>query len=122
MNRKSKMTKKIKGSTQNWEIGKLGRDAEHVVSATAEEELALDSALELKPISIRMPTDLIRTLKIIAGVHGIGYQPLMRDVLSRFARAEMINILHQYKEQKNLEATLSDEDSPAARQLDKKCA
>ena len=118
----TKMTKKIKGSTQNWESGKLGRDAGYVVSATAEEELALANALELKPISIRMPTDLIRTLKVIAGVHGIGYQPLIRDVLSRFARAEMIDLLRQFEEQKSLESALSDEDSPAAKQLDKKCA
>ncbi len=122
MDRKSKMMKKIKGSTLNWESGKLGRNADYVVPATAEEELALDRALELKPISIRMPTELIRTLKVIAGVHGIGYQPLMRDVLGRFARAEMIDLLRQYEEQKNLEADLSDEDSPAARQLDKKYA
>lgn len=111
---------KIKGSAHNWESGKLGQDSEYVAVATDEEELALDSALELKPISIRMPKDLIKRLKIIASVHGIGYQPLMRDVLGRFARAEMIDLLQKLKAQKNLEAALSDEDSPAAKQL-RKC-
>jgi len=113
-------TTKIKGSTQNWENGKLGRDEEFVVAASPEEELALDSALELKPISIRMPTSLIKKLKLIAGVHGIGYQPLIRDVLGRFARTEMLDLLRQYEEQKSLEASLSDEDSPAAKQLKKR--
>jgi len=113
------MTKanKIRGSVKNWENGKLGQDAEYVVAATQEEELALDNALELKPISIRMPISLIKKLKIIADVHGIGYQPLMRDVLGRFARAEMITLLRQHEEQKSFEAALSDDDSPAARQM-----
>ena len=117
----SKQTK-IRGSVPNWENGKLGRDEDFVVAASPEEELALDRALELKPISIRMPKELIRTLKVIAGVHGIGYQPLMRDVLGRFARAEMVNLLRQYEDQKTFEAALSDEDSPAAKQFNKKCA
>jgi|GEM_PF-1064056 len=116
---KATKTNKIKGSVQNWESSKLGSDAEYIAVATPEEELALDNALELKPISIRMPVSLIKKLKLIANVHGIGYQPLMRDVLGRFARAEMLDILRQHEEQKNLEAALSDDDSPAAKQLDR---
>ncbi len=65
---------------------------------------------------------LIKTLKLIASVHGIGYQPLMRDVLGRFARAEMSDLLRQLEDQKNFEATLADEDSPAAKQLKRKRA
>ncbi|NOZ37143.1 MAG: hypothetical protein GXP11_03555 [Gammaproteobacteria bacterium] len=113
---------KVKGTAQNWESGKLGQDEAFAVAATPEEELALDVALGMKPISIRMPVKLIRDLKMIAGAHSIGYQPLMRDVLGRFAQAEMINLLRKYQERKELEAALSDEDSPLARHLDKKCA
>ena len=117
----SKQTK-IKGTTRNWDNGTLGRDEKFAVTASPEEEFALDNALDLKLISIRMPTELIKTLKVIAGVHGVGYQPLMRDVLGRFARAEMIEILRQLQEQKTLEAALSDEESPAARQMEKRRA
>lgn len=108
---------KIEGSVKNWESGKLGQDADYVVSATADEEKALEAALELKPISVRMPVTLIKKLKLIANFHGVGYQPLMRDVLGRFARAEMVEIVRQLEEQKSIDAALSDNDSPAARQL-----
>lgn len=115
------MTKaaKIKGTTQNWDAGKLGRDEEFAVEATLEEELSLSRALGLKPISIRMPKELISTLKMIASHHGIGYQPLIRDVLSRFARAEVQDILRSIKAQKTLESALSDEDSPAIKYIEK---
>lgn len=114
-------TTKIKGNTSNWEKGKLGLDEEYAVSASPEEEAALQRAIDLKPISIRLPTQLIKTLKLIAGVHGIGYQPLVRDVLGRFASAEMLDFLRSANEQKSLEAALSDEESPAAKQIDRKC-
>lgn len=114
-------TDKIKGTTANWENGRLGTDEEFAVQASPDEELAIGAALGLKPISIRMPVDLIATLKLIAGHHGIGYQPLMRDALSRFARAEVRQILIGIEEQKALESALSDEDSPAAKHMDK-CA
>lgn len=112
---------KIRGTTTNWENGKLGENPDFAEPSSAEDELLLDAALELKPISIRMPVRLIKQLKIISTVHGIGYQPLMRDILSRFAQAEMLTILRQHAEQQALEASLTDEESPAARQL-KDCA
>ena len=114
--------KNIKGTTQNWENGKLGRNEEFTVEASLEDELALDNALGLKPISIRMQKTLIDTLKMIATHHGIGYQPLMRDVLTRFARAEVRDILIGIENQKSLESALSDEDSPAVKHLQKKYA
>ncbi len=112
---------KIRGTVANWENEKLGADPDSAVPSSPEDELLLDAALELKPISIRMPVALIKELKIISAYHGIGYQPLMRDILSRFARAEIMTILNQQAEQKALEAALTDEESPAARQL-KDCA
>ncbi len=68
-----------------------------------------------------MPVNLIKQLKIISGYHGIGYQPLMRDILGCFARAEILTTLNQQAEQKALESALTDEESPAAKQL-KDCA
>ncbi|HQZ03903.1 MAG TPA: hypothetical protein PKW99_14755 [Thauera sp.] len=75
-----------------WESGKLGRDEAHVRVADPTEEAALDDALGLQLISIRLQGALIKDMKLIADYHGIGYQPLMRDVLNRFARAELHTI------------------------------
>lgn len=75
-----------------WESGKLGRDEANARVADPAEETALDDALGLQLISIRLQGALIKDMKLIAEYHGIGYQPLMRDVLNRFARAELHTI------------------------------
>ncbi|MBC7657316.1 MAG: hypothetical protein H7147_09110 [Frankiaceae bacterium] len=72
-----------------WDSGALGRSDEHVVVAPADVEAALDDALCLQPISVRLQQSLIDDLKLIAKYHGIGYQPLMRNALNRFARFEL---------------------------------
>jgi predicted DNA binding CopG/RHH family protein len=115
----TKMISKIKGTTQDWESGKLGRNAEHAIEASLEEELALDDALELKLISIRLQKSLIKKLKLIANYRGIGYQPLVRDVLSRFVGGEFINIMQELEAQKKVGTTLSGEDSLIIRQIRK---
>jgi hypothetical protein len=69
-----------------WETGKLGNDERYARRVSAAEESRIDAALGLRTISIRLPERLIEQLKLIATHRGIGYQPLMRDVLSRFAR------------------------------------
>ena len=78
--------KKIKGTTTAWESGALGTSPATVRLAGKEHDDALDEALGLKAISIRMPISLIETYKLIAHHHGVGYQPLMRDILSRWAK------------------------------------
>ncbi|MDE2047384.1 MAG: hypothetical protein KGJ44_03160 [Betaproteobacteria bacterium] len=77
-------TPKISSTTQAWESGRLGRDDDYVAVADADDEAALDEALGLQLISIRLPRQLIEHYKLIAHHHGVGYQPLMRDVLTRF--------------------------------------
>ena len=72
-----------------WESGALGLSDEHVVGASPDVEAALDDALCLQPISVRLQQSLINDLKLIAKYHGIGYQPLMRNALNRFARFEL---------------------------------
>ena len=72
-----------------WESGVLGRSEAHVVVAPPDAEAALDEALCLQPISVRLQQSLIKDLKLIARYHGIGYQPLMRHALNRFARFEL---------------------------------
>jgi predicted DNA binding CopG/RHH family protein len=87
------MTKKIKDTEQAWDARTLGAEAEFVGVADVSHEQALEEALDLQAISIRLPKDLIRNFKLIAEFHGVGYQPLMRDVLQRFVPEELEHIL-----------------------------
>lgn len=85
----------ILGTVEAWEDGTLGRDEAHVRVAPPEAEEAFDEAMGLQSISIRLPRTLIQTFKDLAQVHGVGYQPLMRDALDRFALAEMKHLVSQ---------------------------
>lgn len=84
---------KIPNSIEAWEDGLLGRDEKYVAVADASHEAALDEALGLRAISIRLPKQLIEHYKLIAHFHGVGYQPLMRDVLARFVPNALKEIL-----------------------------
>jgi predicted DNA binding CopG/RHH family protein len=90
-----------------WESGKLGRDEQFVKRADVSEEDALDAALALQMISIRLQKQLIDDLKFIATAHGIGYQPLIRDVLSRFVVHEKKEIMRNTLDRLELERKLS---------------
>jgi len=91
-----------------WENGQLGLSAEHAVAANPEFEIDVDDALELRPISIRLPKSLIDDMKLIAQKEGLGYQPLMRRVLLRFAAAEFRSMAHE-----ELQRSLRKSESPA---------
>jgi predicted DNA binding CopG/RHH family protein len=67
-----------------WDERKLGAEEQYVVRADVSHEAALDEALEMQAISIRLPKQLIEHYKLIAHFHGVGYQPLMRDVMARW--------------------------------------
>lgn len=86
-------TARIPGTAEAWEDGRLGESAEHARRVTTEKASAIDDALGLQMISIRLNKDLIDTFKRLAEYHGVGYQPLMRDALRRFAEAEMKQIV-----------------------------
>ncbi|MEE3208396.1 MAG: hypothetical protein VX245_00365, partial [Pseudomonadota bacterium] len=86
--------KKIKGNAEAWESGELGRD-EKFVSRVEIDASLLDEAAGLKSISVRMPTSLIEDLKNIGQIHGLGYQPLMKQILSRFVEAEKKRLLKE---------------------------
>lgn len=77
-------TSKIETTAEAWDSRTLGASDVHVAVADAAYEQALDHALELQSISIRLPKQLIEQYKLIAHFHGVGYQPLMRDALTRF--------------------------------------
>jgi hypothetical protein len=83
----------IAGTAEAWESGALGKSAEFVRKASAETVNKIDEALGLQAISIRLPKAVIETYKMLAGMYGVGYQPLMRDALCRFAEGEMKQLL-----------------------------
>lgn len=95
-----------------WDSGALGRDADYVkVVDTSPAEL--DDALDLQMISIRLEKGLLRDLKEIACVHDIGYQPMIRDLLNRFAQAEIRAILERrLKELEIAERAISESTGP----------
>lgn len=86
-------TKKIESNDAAWDDRKLGADEGHVAVAGGEHLSALDDALELQMISIRLPKQMIDQYKLIGHFHGVGYQPLMRDILARFVPEALREIL-----------------------------
>ncbi len=78
-----------------WESGALGLSPEHAAPAPESLDKEIDDALGLQMISIRLPKRLIEDLKLIASKENLGYQPLIRRVLLRFAEAEFRAMAHQ---------------------------
>lgn len=96
---KNKPIKKIESTVENWETRKLGADEKFVEAVTLDDK-KLDEAFELQLISIRMRKQLIADLKIIARHNGLGYQTLMKQILERFAQAEMREMAKAFVEAK----------------------
>lgn len=89
--------KAIPDTEEAWESGQLGQDADFAerLPDDADTEAMIDEALGLQPISIRLEKSLIEDFKLIASLHGLGYQPLMRQALRRFADCEKKRILQE---------------------------
>lgn len=84
---------KIEDTAAAWEIGgTLGND-EAFVAVAEDISSAVDESLGLHPISIRLHKDLLDKLKALAQVNNIGYQPLIRQVLTRFVDCEIKAII-----------------------------
>ena len=91
------MAKAKKPGTDNaWESGELGENLESAKPASAEMERAVQDALGLQLISIRLPKSVIEDFKVIAQIEGIGYQPLMREALVRYAESESKRMMREY--------------------------
>ena len=84
----AKQPNKIESTTEAWETGKLGSDEEFVRVDTDIDDKAIDEALELQMISIRLQKSLIEDMKMIAKINGLGYQPLIKQILKRFVDGE----------------------------------
>jgi predicted DNA binding CopG/RHH family protein len=68
---------------------------EEFVTIAPEDVQALTDKHYLQPVSIRLEKSLIEDFKLIASMYGIGYQPLMRHILKRFADSEKKQILRE---------------------------
>lgn len=71
-----------------WESGELGASPEHARVAKGA-SARLDAATNMRLVTMRLPNALVDTLKDIASHHGVGYQPMVRDLLTRFAVSEL---------------------------------
>jgi uncharacterized protein (DUF4415 family) len=87
---------KIAGTDEAWESRQLGADANYAVLASDDECKSVNDALNLQPISIRLPKAVIDDFKTIAEVSGIRYQSLMKEALARFADSEMKRLAREY--------------------------
>ncbi len=81
-------TKKTEGTAEAWEGDLLGADLKHAKKSRLDNAV-IDEVMDLQMISIRLQKTLLADLKQIATVNGIGYQPLMKQILKRFVDSEM---------------------------------
>ena len=107
----------IDSSVEAWENRKLGCDEDYV-EAVSLDDMIVDEEFGLQPISIRMRKQLIKDLKIIAEHNSIGYQTLMKQILERFAQAELREmaraLVSSQRERELQDKDLSDCDSNVA--------
>jgi hypothetical protein len=75
--------KKYEKDVELWEDRSLGASIKHAARVSDAQTKALDDALGLQLLSFRIQKSLILKLKNIAKEEGIGYQPPMRQVLTR---------------------------------------
>lgn len=85
---KSKSKEKIPGTVEAWEDGSLGEDEDSAVLSDFIDMEILEESAGLQPISIRIQKSVLDDLKIIAKMEGMGYQPLIKNLLKRFVVAE----------------------------------
>lgn len=94
---------KLAAKGDPWDTGELGRDEQYAKRATPEKETEVDLALGLQLISIRLQKRMIEELKFIAKAHGVGYQPLIRDILDRFIVCEVKEIVREVQARRERE-------------------
>ena len=90
-------TAKIDSTDEAWDSGALGASEAHAEFAPAGLDEQIDASLGLQAISIRLPKQLIEAYKLIAAHHGLGYQPLMRDILQRFVPEGLREVLQHHE-------------------------
>jgi uncharacterized protein (DUF4415 family) len=87
------MSEKIEGTSEAWETRILGGSEEHAVRSTQPvKEEAIDAAFGLELVTLRVDTEVLQGLKEIAQYRGVGYHPLIRQMLRRFVNNELKQI------------------------------
>lgn len=107
----------VRNTPEAWENEDLGADERYVAQAPPIDNYDIDTALDLHPISIRLQKSLVDDLKMIAKTNGIGYQPLIRQVLTRFVEAEKKHLLQE----KSDEVASQEKDTPENSDPSAKC-
>ena len=82
-------------SEEAWENGELGQSEAFVRKVPRKRARSIDEDLGLQMISIRLQKKLVEQLKELADADGIGYQPFIRQLLTRGVR-EIISF-HNHK-------------------------
>lgn len=88
------MKTKIVDPDDAWDSREVGAD-EQYVEVAPDISKELDAALDLHPISIRLQKPLVENLKALAHLHGLGYQPLIRQILTRWVDSELKQMVAQ---------------------------
>ena len=78
------MPNSFEDDTELWETRQLGASEEHVRVVSPEKTKAIHESLGLQPITIRLQTELVDELKVLAKKEGLGYQPFIRHVLTKY--------------------------------------
>lgn len=94
----------IEDEIEKWESGELGTDPEFAKKSNALTSAIIEDACDLKAISIRLEKSLIDDFKAFSRIYGVGYQPLIRQVLTRFAEGEKRMLFKQMKAREAAEA------------------
>jgi hypothetical protein len=118
---------RIPATDEAWDERQLGADENHVKVAPAKLTEGIDEAAGMQLISIRLPKDLIEDYKLIASWNkDIGYQPLMRQILQRFADSEkrliLSAVLAEKAKEEAAKAAETAETSPAKKSRPRKVA
>lgn len=87
------------GTVEAWENGELGENLATAKATSVERTDEINEAAGMQMISIRLPKSVIDDFKAIAQIEGIGYQPLMRTALIRFAECEAKRVMREYAAQ-----------------------
>lgn len=69
-----------------WDKRELGASVEHFALVSDEEQREIEEGFGLQSISLRLNRNLIEQFRNLAKLEGIGYQPLMRIVLTDYAK------------------------------------
>ena len=85
----------VLSNADEWDARELGASMEHAEVVPDSFSSEVDEQFSLQAISIRLPKSLIKDLKDIASRYEIGYQPMVRDLLNRFALAEQKKYLNE---------------------------